>query len=244
VPAFPGERRAIRGDAPRAVAGAAIELMLRIARAAAAAPHATLLIPSAPGWTLPTAFLGILWLCLWRGPLRWAGLPLAMAVSLAPRGPVPDVWVASDGAAVAVRAGGEAILLRPDVKLFGPQFWAQRRALAIRGDGQAARDAAFLCDRWSCLAKANGPAPSVAAVWSRKPVSAARAAALCASADLVVVRGEAAPADCAGALMLSHRDFVRGGSAELYRTQTGWRVVWAQELRGRRPWSLFSGSGE
>ena len=232
------------GDVPLAVAGAAIELMLRIAATAAQAPHATLLIASAPAWTLPAAFLGILWLCLWRGPLRWAGLPLALAVSLAPRGLPPDVWIASDGAAVAVRAGGEAIPLRPDVKRFGVEFWAQRRALTIQGDGQAARDAAFLCDRWSCVAKPDGPAAGIAAVWSRRPVSAGRMTALCARADLVIVRGDIEPGPCAQALVLSHADFVRGGSAELYHTGAGWRVVWAQDHRGRRPWSLFSGSGE
>jgi hypothetical protein len=36
------------------------------------------------GWTLSAAFLGLLWLCLWKGPLGWLGLPLALAVNLVP----------------------------------------------------------------------------------------------------------------------------------------------------------------
>ena len=46
---------------------------------------------------LPLAiFLGLLWLCLWKGPLRWLGLPLALAVNLAPKPVTPDVWVSGD----------------------------------------------------------------------------------------------------------------------------------------------------
>ena len=50
-----------------------------------------------------------------------------------------------------------------------------------------------------------------------------------------MVRGAAAP--CPRALTLTEADFKRGGSAELYRTIDGWRIVWAQDLRGQRPWS-------
>jgi competence protein ComEC len=45
------------------------------------------------------------------------------------------------------------------------------------------------------------------------------------------------PASCAGALVLTPADFERGGAAELYREGGKWRVVWAQDLRGRRPWT-------
>jgi competence protein ComEC len=38
--------------------------------------------------------------------------------------------------------------------------------------------------------------------------------------------------------VLTGADFRRGGAAELYRDGPGrWRVVWAQDLRGRRPWT-------
>ncbi|MDB5425079.1 MAG: ComEC/Rec2 family protein, partial [Phenylobacterium sp.] len=73
---------------PLAVAGFAIGLMNRVAHAAASAPYAQLIVASGPAWTLPAAFLGLLWLCLWKGPLRWIGLPFALAVTLVPR-PTP-----------------------------------------------------------------------------------------------------------------------------------------------------------
>jgi competence protein ComEC len=226
------------GEAPLAVAGFGVELMLRIAHVAAAAPHATWLIASAPAWALPTTFVGILWLCLWKGALRWAGIPLALAVNLAPRPPAPDLWVAADGAAAAVREGGTALLFRPDVKLFAAELWARRRGLEPVKDA-VARDRLFACDRWTCAPRPGGP--SVAFIWSRRAPDVATLSALCRQAEVVIVRGDA-PADaCPGRLVLDGADFSARGALELRRTPAGWRAAWAQDLRGRRPWSWWYG---
>ena len=222
------------GHPPLAVAGLGVELMLRIAHAAATAPHAMLTVASAPAWALPAAFLGILWLCLWRGRLRWAGLPLAFAVNLAPRPPAPDAWVAADGAALAIRHGEAAVLFRPDVKRFAADLWARRRGL-VPSEAEAPRDALYACDRWSCIPRPG--APSLAAVWSRRPVDAVRMTALCARAEVVIVRGTAGAGDCPRSLVLDADAFAARGAVELHRTASGWRAVWAQDLRGRRPWS-------
>lgn len=230
------------GDLPLAAAGVAIEAMNRIALWVASAPKAQLTIASAPAWTLPTAFLGILWLCLWRGQLRWLGLPLALTVALWPRGAPPDVWVASDGAAIAVRRGGEAALFRPDVKLFGAELWARRRGLQLPEDRLAAREEAYDCDRWSCMPRPG--APKVAAIWTRRAATIAqKLPAFCSQAEIIVVRGEADKAACPGAVVLTAADFARGGAVEMSRQPGGWRLTWAQDLRGERPWTAFSGSG-
>lgn len=227
------------GGPPLAVAGFAIGLMNKVAATAAAMPGAQLVVASAPAWALPAAFLGLLWLCLWRGPLRWLGLPLALAVTLAPRPPAPDAWISADGATLAVRQGGEAILLRPDVKRFGAEIWARRRGLEVADTPQtdlARRNAAYDCDRWSCLPRPG--AQPVAAVWTRRATTIdKKLPAFCAHAEVVVVRGAVEARACPGRLVLSDADFRKGGSAELYRTPQGWRVVWAQPLRGDRPWT-------
>ncbi len=222
------------GEGPLAVAGFAIEQMNRIAAAVAAAPNAQLVVASGPAWVLPTAFLGILWLCLWKGPLRWAGLPFALAVALVPKPPAPDAWISNDGAAVAIREGRTAVLMRPDVKLFGAEFWARRHGLTPGGE----RAGPFDCDAWSCRPKAGAAVP-VAAAWNvRRPLKEGRLAGLCASAEVVVIRTDQRPEDCGPALVFSGADFRRGGAAELYRQAPGrWRVVWAQDLRGHRPWT-------
>ena len=230
------------GGVPLAAAGVAIDTMNRIAAAVAGLPNSQLIVPSAPGWTLAASFIGILWLCLWKGPLRWLGLPLALSVALYPRPSAPDAWIAADGSTVAVRDGGEAILFRPDAKLFAAELWARRRGLSVPEDGLAIREASFDCDRWSCAPRAGAAVPRVAAIMTRRASTIERKLPLfCEWAEVVVVRGEAAP--CPKALTLTQADFARGGSAELYRNDAGWRVVWAQDLRGQRPWTGPSGSG-
>ncbi len=224
------------GQAPLEVAGWSIGLMNQVAAWAAAAPHAQIVIASAPDWVLPVSFLGLLFTCLWAGPLRWAGLPLALAISWAPRPPPPDVWISADGAAVAVREAHEAVLLRPDVKLFGAELWARRRGLTPLTD-EAERDTRFDCDHWSCAPRPDAPV-SLAAAWNlKRPLKPGRLAALCAGAEVVVLRNAFRPEACAAPLVLTGEDFARGGSAELYREAGGWRVAWAQDLRGRRPWT-------
>ena len=231
------------GAVPLSAAGLAIDTMNRIAATVAGLPGSQLIIASAPGWTLAAAFIGILWLCLWKGPLRWFGLPLALSVSLYPRPPAPDAWIAADGSTVAVRRGDEAILFRPDAKLFAAELWARRRGLTVPEDGMAVREASYDCDRWSCAPRAGAAVPRVAAIMTRRASTIERKLPLfCGWAEVVVVRGEAAP--CPTTLTLTEADFARGGSAELYRTPDGWRVVWAQDLRGQRPWTGgFSDSG-
>ena len=229
------------GGPPLQVAGFAIHLMNRIATFTAGLPFAQITVASAPNWALPAAFLGLLWLCLWRGPLRWVGLPLALAVNLAPKPPQPDAWISADGAAFAVRDHGQAIFFRPDVKLFAAQVWARRRGLDIPTAMPAARDAAYACDRWSCAPRPGAAVPRLAAIWTRREGTVEKTVpGLCAQADVLVLRGDAEPATCPSALVLSARDFSKGGSAELYREARGWRIVWAQPLRGVRPWTQAS----
>lgn len=224
------------GQAPLEVAGWSIGLMNQIAAWAAAAPAAQIVVPSAPDWVLPVSFLGLLFVCLWKGALRWAGLPLALAILWAPRPPAPDVWISADGSAVAVREGREAVLLRPDVKLFGAELWSRRRGLTPL-ISEEERDRRFACDAWSCAPNAGAPV-RLAAAWNlKRPLKAGRLEELCAGADVVVLRNAFRPEACAASLVLTGEDFAKGGSVELYRAGAGWRIVWAQDLRGRRPWT-------
>ncbi len=216
-----------------AVAGWGIETMVSIGAGAAGQPAAVVTVASAPAVALPLAFLGVMLLCLWKGPVRWLGAPMAAAVLLWPRPPAPDVWIAHDGAAMAVREGDRAILLRPDSRRFAADLWARRRALTIDEDAEAARDARYACDRFACLPTAGEDV----ALWAgRKPPKARELAELCAPDRLVVLRSHYGGEGCEEAFVLDARAFARGGSAELWRTRDGWSVVWANDLRGNRPW--------
>lgn len=220
------------------VAGQGIDAMTAVAHQTAVQPGAQVTIASGPAVALPAAFLGVMLLCLWKGRLRWLGAPLAMAVLLWPRPAPPDVWIASDGAAVAVRVERQAVLLRPDARRFAADLWTRRRGLTVSQDPEAARDALFACDRFACLP---GRGADIA-MWARKkPPKPAEFDELCGPGRLVVLRSPAPWRGCEGAFLLTAGDFAAGGAAELWRTRDGWRVRWANDLRGRRPWTGAQG---
>jgi competence protein ComEC len=184
-------------------------------------------------WRLP---VGLMLLCLWRGRLRWLGVPLALAVALWPRPPAPDVWIAPDGTTAAVRQGREAVLLRPDARRFGAELWGRRRGLIVPTG--VAPSPAYACDRRSCAPTAASPV-ALALSWTRAGPDVETLAAMCAEAEIVVLRGPAPglPTGCRGRIVLDAADFAAGGAAELYRRRDGWWIVWAQPLRGARPWT-------
>jgi competence protein ComEC len=214
-----------------AVAGWGIGLMLSLAERVASWPGAAMVIASGPAWTLPASFVGILWICLWKGHGRWLGIPAALAVFLAPKPPVPDLWIAADGGAIAVADEGRAWLMRPDSRRFASDLWARRRGLQIVED-EAELGGRFDCSRWGCATRI-AQTLQVAGWWTRRAPKPEQLAALC-RADVVVLKGDW---PCAARLTLRPADFARRGAAELYREGEGWRIVWANDLRGHRPWT-------
>lgn len=224
-----------------AIAGFGIEVMNAAAAWFARAPHAILVVSSAPAIALPVAFLGILWVCLMRGWLRWLGLPAALAISLWPRPEAPVLWIASDGAAAAVRRGDQAILMRPDAKLFAAELWARRYGLALPQEGEPGQAGVFECTGQGCRAAYAG-FPRLSAWWTIRQPKPQALAALCASSDILVMKARVnLPAGCAKTTVLRPEAFRIGGSAEVYADG---RIVWAQPLRGQRPWTALTGSVE
>jgi competence protein ComEC len=171
-----------------AVAGWGIAAMMWIADGFAGAGGAQRVVASGPPFTLALAFIGLMLLCLWRGRLRWLGAPLALAVALWPRPAPPDVWVAPDGSTAAVRQGREAVLLRPDARRFGAELWGRRRGLVV--PESAAPSLLYACDRRSCAPTTGAPV-ALALSWSKTAPDVEALAAICADAEIVVLRGAA-----------------------------------------------------
>ncbi len=221
------------------LAGQGIGLMLAIGAWTAGLPGAVTTIASAPDFTLPIAFLGILFCCLWRGPLRWLGLPLAMAVMIWPREPTPDLWIGDGGTQAAFVREGQAVVTRPGVRQFAVDVWSRRRG--VEPVDRSAEG--WTCTRFSCApdAPASGP---VAVWWGKKAPSAEQLKGLCATAEVVSVRASVSdlPTECIDRLILDGTDYARGGAVELWRdpaSASGWRGVWTSDVRGDRPWSRF-----
>ena len=228
------------------VAGWAARGVIALGHVFAVAPGAAFTVPSAPRIALAISYLGIVFACLWRGRLRWIGVPMAFAVALWPRPPAPVAWIAADGNDAAIVVGGQEIPLKPGARAYATQLWAQRRGFTLPADAAAlaAQKARFDCDRKGCAPIGPGR-PAIAAWWSKRTPKADRWGDLCAKADIVILRTLAPPpAACARALILDRGAFERGGAAEVFAAPGGgWRLEWAQPLRGRRPWTMISSAG-
>lgn len=229
---------------PLFVAGWAAKAIVWLAHVFASGPIAQVTMPSAPFPALAVSFVGILIVCLWRGRMRWIGVPLGLAVALWPRPAPPAAWLASDGDDAAVAVAGQAVALKPGKRAYAIQLWEQANSLGQPADPAAAQAAIAACDRKGC-APTGAARPALAAWWSTRPVPADRLADLCTKADILITRspipaGEA----CRAPIVLGPDAFAAGGSANVYREGKGWRLAWAQPLRGRRPWSSPSDSDE
>ena len=219
------------------LAGMAAKAVIALGHLFSAAPGASLTLSSAPEAALAISYLGIVFACLWQGRLRWIGVPLSMAVALWPRPAPPAAWIAADGDDAAVVVGGQEVVMKPGGRRYATGLWAQRRGLLPPTDAPAGQAGVFDCDRKGCLPVGAGR-PALAASWMRKPPSVDRYAALCAAADIVILRSETAPnRSCGAGVVLTRGDFQRLGAAEVFALGTGWRIVWSQPLRGRRPWT-------
>ena len=218
------------------LAARGIELMLAIGTWTAGLPGAVRTIASAPDFVLPVAFLGVLFCCLWRGPLRWLGLPFAAAVMIWPRAPAPDLWIGDGGTQAAWVEAGEAVVARPGVRQFAVDVWSRRRGLTP----VERPEEGWTCTRFAC-APATPAAGPLALWWGKRAPSAEQMDALCRSAPVVSVRAPVGmlPASCDQRLVLDGVDYARGGAVELWRDGAGWQAVWVADIRGRRPWSSF-----
>lgn len=213
------------------VAGWGIEAIMAVGAWISTLPGAVIHTASAPVIALPVAFIGILVLCLWRGRLRWLGLPLACAVLVWPRHPTPDLWIADAGTNGAIVTGDDALVIRK-VGAFSRDVWSGRRGLTL-----VERPAeGWACGRVHCAPEVPGP---LALWWGRAAPDDDQLAALCQSAEVVSVRVELArlPEACSDRLVLDGRDYATGGSVELWRTEGGWRALWSTTERGARPWN-------
>ncbi len=225
---------------PLTLAAWAARGILEIGRICSTAPGASVITPSAPPIAMLVAFLGILFGILWKGRLRWVGVPLAFAVLLWPRPPTPIGWIANDGNNAAVVADGKMVVLKQTARTYATDLWQARRGFATPVDPNAARDALFDCSRKGCAPLA-GTEPSLGAWWSTRPPPDRLVGALCQVAKVVVVRAPVErPPECASRLVLTPEDFNTYGAAEIFKTPGGYRLSWSEPPRGHRPWTGVS----
>ena len=166
-----------------------LDLLLWIARTVSAWPGATATLPEVPILALTVIVFGGLWLMLWRGRVRAAGLiPIVAGATAVAWTPAPDLLVTGDGMHMAVRSDdGQLATLRPRAGDYVRSVMAERS-----GELDALADLDFVrgasCSRDLCRIDVfrDGRQWRIVATRSRYRLPLDRFARECASADIVI----------------------------------------------------------
>ncbi len=109
-----------------AVMGPAIDWILRVAARVSALEGAVMPVVQPAPWVMPAVALGALWLVLWQGRARWAGLPVIGLAALGwAESPRPLLLVAPEGALVGLLAPEGRMLSRARAGSFAADAWLQ-----------------------------------------------------------------------------------------------------------------------
>jgi competence protein ComEC len=212
---------------PLQAMGWGIRLMTDIAYWVAGLPGAVSLVAAWPGIAIGLIALGTLWVALWQRRWRWlGGVPVAAGLGFAFAATAPDLIVARDAHAMAVRGADGALRIVGKADDYSAEQWLRRD-----GDMRAPKDAeGGRCDEAGCIVE--GAQKRVVAL-SLRPGALADD---CARADIVI---SAVPVrqPCARAKATVDRiDVARGGAIALWFDESGRRET-VTEVRGTRPWS-------
>ena len=169
--------------------GKAIGLLLWLARTVGNASGAVAMLAAMPGWAFALMVAGGLWLILWTGNVRLAGLvPLAIGGVGAMLAPSPDILITGDGMHLAVVAkDGTPRILRDRTGDFMRQVFAE--SSGFDGEPELLAGADFAdCSHDACVAdvRKDGKSWQILATRSSAWLDWKSTIAACSSADIVV----------------------------------------------------------
>lgn len=200
---------------------------------------------SFPGWVLGIMTLGGIWICAWRGWIRWLGIvPVVCAIGLAAATPRADVMVSQSGGLMALRAPDGVLWFSTLTKeKFVREQWTAREGQ----DGNSGRKPRqwpkrqlpggtgdFLaCDDSACRATVNGHVISV--------IKTAEAIEHeCTDADVMISEnGLKLPPGCKRKVHIIDRWKLRENGAHALYLQNGQppHIKNVKDTRGTRPWA-------
>jgi len=215
------------------LAGAALDLLLSLAHATAAAPGAVARLPTLPVAAFALMVGGGLWLALWRTRWRrWGLVPAAAGAAGALLTPTPDLIVTGDGRHLALRTqSGELALLRGRAGDYVRDLLTQSAGLeGESGELEALRTAE--CSADFCVADVRGW--RLLASRSDRLVTVEALREACSEAD-IVVSDRRLPAACRPRWLKADREFLAksGGLAITLGAEPGVATTAAND---RHPW--------
>lgn len=230
---------------------AGVRVVLWLARSVAAWPGARMEVPAMPGWGLAGVLLGLCWLCLWRGRLRWWGMPVVLCATLSPwLVSRPDLLISPDGQLMGVRDHAAILVMghARDERAI-KAAWAQALAMPVTGFSTTAEQAAETPD--GSLICGEGDAGGTCTLLRNKHEVVLRVhdpsdgrsllpPDLCAQADLVVSVAPLRETCPDVAVRLDRFSAWRVGAQAVFLA-SGVRVVSDRQTRGERLWVLKPG---
>lgn len=190
-------------------------------------------VPAPSPMVLPVLALGMLWVMLWRGHLRWAGLiPVAVSVLLWFQSDRPYILIADNGGLVGVMTDGGRALSKAKGGGFLARTW-------LENDGDAV-DQPTAAARWPGEV-GQGLAGMPLGRGKLIHISGKRAAAQvksCAKEDIIVsTQPLDLPSDCE---VLGPEVLRQTGAIAVMRTDGGLRFVSSATTTGQRLWHAVS----
>jgi hypothetical protein len=189
--------------------------------------------PSIPTSAFALTVAGGLWLALWSGRWRLAGLALvALGAALTPFATRPDILVGRDGMLVAIRgADGRLAAIGSAASDYELARWLEQDGDGRQAAGVRTNPSGLSCDVAGCLARAKGLRVAV-------PRHASALADDCAAADIVIL-DVPRPAGCTRPRRVVDFFDVRIAGAHALTASRDGRISaeTVAAARGHRPWS-------
>jgi competence protein ComEC len=170
-----------------AALGWSLAALIALADYVASLPGAVSRLPAMPTAAFVAFILGGLWLALWEGRVRWAGLaPIAMATVMALLARPADLVVSGDGRHAGIVEGGRLAMLRPRAGEFISDMWSDATAAAALG--QWSESSATRCNRDACVTviERGGKGWRLLATRSRAQIEWRRLVRACRGVDIVI----------------------------------------------------------
>jgi competence protein ComEC len=217
-----------------------LALLLSIARVTARQAGAVTLMPQISGFVVGLFAAGGLWLALWRGPARLAGLvPVTVASVMVALTPIPDLLVAGDGQQVGITVPGpdgsrQLLSLRDSRSSYTRDNLMEIAGVAAEPVPLAEWDGAHCSSAFCTLILNRGGRDWVLLLGrGREQVEERALAAACAEAD-VIVSERFLPRSCRPRWLKADRRYLRqsGGLSIDLASQTITTVAAGQGSHG------------